>query len=80
MNRVLTRFSIFTLRETIVSAANKIFSNPRFSRCFSSRLEDPEMEEFTDYLDNLKNYEKSDVPKGARTDSEDGFDLERVRR
>ncbi|KAL6972062.1 dihydrofolate synthase [Sarracenia purpurea var. burkii] len=80
MNRVLTQFSIFTLRETIVSAANKIFSNPRLNRCFSSRSEDPEMEEFTDYLDNLKNYEKSGVPKGAGTDSEDGFDLGRVRR
>lgn len=38
------------------------------------------MEEFTNYLDNLKNYEKSGVPRGAGTDSKDGFDLGRMRR
>ncbi|KAL6972061.1 dihydrofolate synthase [Sarracenia purpurea var. burkii] len=80
MNMVLTRFSIFTLRETIVSAAYEIFSNPRLNRYFSSTSEDLEMEEFTDYLDNLRNYEKTGVPKGTGTDSEDGFDLGRARR
>lgn len=33
-----------------------------------------------EYLDNLKNYEKSGVPKGAGTDSKYGFDLSRMRR
>ena len=33
-----------------------------------------------EYLDSLKNHEKSGVPKGAGTDSEDGFDLGRMRR
>ncbi|KAK7385032.1 hypothetical protein VNO78_30739 [Psophocarpus tetragonolobus] len=39
-----------------------------------------EMKDFLDYLDSLKNYEKSGVPRGAGTDSEDGFDLGRMRR
>ncbi|KAI4378163.1 hypothetical protein MLD38_015684 [Melastoma candidum] len=38
------------------------------------------MPEFMDYLDSLKNYEKSGVPKDAGTDSDDGFDLGRMRR
>ncbi|XP_076942527.1 dihydrofolate synthetase-like [Bidens hawaiensis] len=39
-----------------------------------------ELKEFNDYLNNLKNHEKSGVPKGAGTDSEDGFDLGRMKR
>lgn len=38
------------------------------------------MEELVNYLDNLKNYEKAGVPRGAGTDSRDGFDLGRMRR
>ena len=33
-----------------------------------------------EYMDSLKNYEKVGVPKGAGTDSNDGFDLSRMRR
>ncbi|XP_074281779.1 dihydrofolate synthetase-like isoform X2 [Silene latifolia] len=36
--------------------------------------------EVVDYLDNLKDYEKSGVPENAGTDSSDGFDLGRMRR
>lgn len=32
------------------------------------------------YLERLKNYEKEGVPRGAGTDSADGFDLERMER
>jgi hypothetical protein len=32
-----------------------------------------------EYMDSLKNYEKVGVPKGAGTDSDDGFDLSRMR-
>lgn len=46
----------------------------------STYAEEPELKELTDYLESLKNYEKSGVPKGAGTDSEDGFDLGRMRR
>ncbi|KAF3794601.1 Dihydrofolate synthetase [Nymphaea thermarum] len=49
-------------------------------RWFSSQSEDPRLMEFVDYLETLKNYEKLGVPKGAGTDSDDGFDLGRMRR
>ncbi|XP_031500277.1 dihydrofolate synthetase isoform X3 [Nymphaea colorata] len=49
-------------------------------RWFSSQSEDPRLVEFVDYLETLKNYEKLGVPKGAGTDSDDGFDLGRMRR
>ncbi|KAF9614944.1 hypothetical protein IFM89_021374 [Coptis chinensis] len=52
-----------------------------FLRGFSSyRNEDPKLNEFVDYLEKLKNYEKSGVPKGAGTNSDDGFDLGRMNR
>lgn len=46
----------------------------------STFSDEPELKEFIDYIDNLKNYEKCGVPKDAGTDSEDGFDLGRMRR
>jgi len=46
-------------------------------RTFSSK---PEMKDLLDYLDSLKNFEKSGVPRGAGTDSDEGFDLGRTRR
>ncbi|XP_038905573.1 dihydrofolate synthetase [Benincasa hispida] len=49
-------------------------------QCFSTHPEDQHMTEFMEYLDSLKNYEKLGVPKGAGTDSDDGFDLGRMRR
>ncbi|KAI9161448.1 hypothetical protein LWI28_017580 [Acer negundo] len=47
---------------------------------FSTYSEEPELKDLMEYLDSLKNHEKSGVPKGAGTDSEDGFDLGRMRR
>uniref|UniRef100_A0A453JJM3 Mur ligase central domain-containing protein n=3 Tax=Aegilops tauschii subsp. strangulata TaxID=200361 RepID=A0A453JJM3_AEGTS len=35
---------------------------------------------FLEYMDMLRNYERSGVPRGAGTDSDDGFDLGRMRR
>ncbi|XP_057433876.1 dihydrofolate synthetase [Lotus japonicus] len=49
-------------------------------RAMCSRQEDPEMKDLLDYIDSLKNYEKSGVPTGAGTDSDDGFDLRRMTR
>ncbi|XP_041015251.1 dihydrofolate synthetase isoform X2 [Juglans microcarpa x Juglans regia] len=49
-------------------------------RCFSTQSEDPELNDFMEYMDSLKNYEKLGVPSGSGTDSEDGFDLGRMRR
>lgn len=46
----------------------------------SEEEEEAEAKDFVDFIDNLKNYEKAGVPKGAGTDSEDGFDLGRMKR
>lgn len=79
--RSVTGGTIFTTyRETLVSATAKTLNTFTFDRGLSFLQEDPELKEFTGYLDNLKNYEKSGVPRGAGTDSEDGFDMGRMRR
>ncbi|KAL1225603.1 Dihydrofolate synthetase [Cardamine amara subsp. amara] len=45
-----------------------------------STTEDPELSDFVEFLESHKNYEKSGVPKGAGTDSGEGFDLGRMKR
>lgn len=42
--------------------------------------EEGQLGEFLEYMDRLRNYERSGVPRGAGTDSGDGFDLGRMRR
>uniref|UniRef100_A0ACD5X2A2 Uncharacterized protein n=1 Tax=Avena sativa TaxID=4498 RepID=A0ACD5X2A2_AVESA len=42
--------------------------------------EEGQLGEFLEYMDRLRNYERSGVPRGAGTDSDDGFDLGRMRR
>ncbi|KAK1321514.1 Folylpolyglutamate synthase [Acorus calamus] len=42
--------------------------------------EESELKGFLDYLESLKNYERSGVPLNAGTDSSDGFDLGRMSR
>lgn len=78
----VSRRRCFLHRETLLLAGEKIPFRLGFIRDFLTTLEDDdrEMKEFIDYLDSLKNYEKSGVPKGAGTDSDDGFDLGRMRR
>ncbi|CAA0830861.1 Folylpolyglutamate synthetase family protein [Striga hermonthica] len=50
-------------------------------RPFSTALSESEgLKEFTEYMDNLKNYERIGVPRGAGTDSGGGFDLGRMGR
>lgn len=50
-------------------------------RHFSAAMsESHELKEFMEYMENLKNYEKIGVPKDAGTDSDDGFDLDRMKR
>ncbi|KAH9677353.1 Dihydrofolate synthetase [Citrus sinensis] len=58
----------------------KKFSIGSKSCFFSTSSEEPELMNFMNYLDSLKNFEKSGVPKGAGTDSDDGFDLGRMNR
>ncbi|CAH8277793.1 unnamed protein product [Arabidopsis lyrata] len=60
-----------------ISSAN-LTSNRNLSTISST--EDPELRDFVGFLESLKNYEKSGVPKGAGTDSGDGFDLSRMKR
>lgn len=48
-------------------------------RSFCSFMEDPQLNEMMEFLEKLNNYEKLGVPKGAGTDSDDGFDLQRMR-
>ncbi|KAM0944488.1 putative dihydrofolate synthase [Dioscorea sansibarensis] len=50
------------------------------SRTCCTMAEDRKLEGFLDFMEKLRNYEKSGVPKGAGTDSDDGFDLGRMRR
>jgi hypothetical protein len=42
--------------------------------------EEGKLGDFLEYMDRLRNYERSGVPRGAGTDSDDGFDLGRMRR
>lgn len=49
-------------------------------RTLSTAFECPETRELVEYLNNLKNYEKSGVPENAGTDTDGGFDLSRMRR
>ncbi|XP_015878195.1 dihydrofolate synthetase [Ziziphus jujuba] len=56
----------------------KYGGSSRKSLC--TRSEDTVLKDFMEYLDALKNYEKSGVPKSAGTDSDEGFDLGRMRR
>ena len=79
--KILTRQSILQHRPTLISSIcfgvlRKL--GPR--RWFSAHSEEPELKELMEYMDSLKNYEKVGVPKGAGTDSDDGFDLGRMRR
>ncbi|KAG8390375.1 hypothetical protein BUALT_Bualt01G0076900 [Buddleja alternifolia] len=49
-------------------------------RPFSTFSESHALNEFMEYMEKLKNYEKIGVPKDAGVDSGDGFDLGRMRR
>ncbi|KAL7612096.1 dihydrofolate synthetase isoform X1 [Lactuca sativa] len=71
------------LHKSLIAAGNRTLVNDiGFKHKFSGLIseEESELKEFNDYLDNLKNHEKSGVPKGAGTDSDDGFDLGRMKR
>ncbi|KAI3974887.1 hypothetical protein MKX01_004998, partial [Papaver californicum] len=68
------------LHRTKISVTCRIHKLGVFGNLRSMTTEEPELKEFTDYLDNLKNYEKSGVPIGAGTDSNDGFDMGRMDR
>ncbi|KAK9994692.1 hypothetical protein SO802_024395 [Lithocarpus litseifolius] len=79
--KILTRQSILTHRPTLISSISfRVLRKLGPRRWFSAHSEEPELKELMEYMDSLKNYEKVGVPKGAGTDSDDGFDLGRMRR
>ncbi|XP_045789160.1 dihydrofolate synthetase [Trifolium pratense] len=73
---MLLHFKSFLLSSSRRGITRKVCS----VRTMCSYREDLEMKDLLDYIDSLKNYEKSGVPTGAGTDSHDGFDLGRMRR
>ncbi|XVF53447.1 hypothetical protein PTKIN_Ptkin05aG0100100 [Pterospermum kingtungense] len=74
LKRIISRYSTLTHREPL-----KRF-HLESKQWLSTFTEELELTDFTQYIDSLKNYEKSGVPKDAGTDSDDGFDLGRMRR
>ncbi|KAF3959759.1 hypothetical protein CMV_015453 [Castanea mollissima] len=79
--KILTRQSILPHRLTLISSISfGVLRKLGPRRWFSAHSEEPELKELMEYMDSLKNYEKMGVPKGAGTDSDDGFDLGRMRR
>ncbi|WJX16610.1 dihydrofolate synthase [Trifolium repens] len=73
---MLLHFKPFLLSSSRRGITRKVCS----IRTMCSYQEDLEMKDLLDYIDSLKNHEKSGVPTGAGTDSHDGFDLGRMRR
>ncbi|KAL0340995.1 UNVERIFIED_CONTAM: Dihydrofolate synthetase [Sesamum radiatum] len=79
MVRSLTALQLNRRRIPLFANSRTLLDAP--SRPFSTALsESQELNEFIEYMEKLKNYEKTGVPKGAGTDSGDGFDLGRMRR
>ncbi|KAB1204980.1 Folylpolyglutamate synthase [Morella rubra] len=79
--KLLTRHPVLFRGQTLIpSISIGVLGKVGFKRCFSTHLEDPELKDFMEYMDSLRNYEKLGVPRGAGTDSVDGFDLGRMRR
>lgn len=74
---------LFRRQKSSIAVGGRTLLNGLGLKCNFSGLisdEESELKEFNSYLDNLKNHEKSGVPKGAGTDSNDGFDLGRMKR
>ncbi|GLT76301.1 hypothetical protein SLA2020_479710 [Shorea laevis] len=77
----ISQYSTFTHGRPMLCSINRgALTELGHKRWFSTYREDTELNDFIEYIDALKNYEKMGVPKGAGTDSDDGFDLGRMRR
>ncbi|KAK8704733.1 hypothetical protein V6N13_048347 [Hibiscus sabdariffa] len=50
-----------------------------WNQWFSSYTEESELKSFIQYIDSLKSYEKFNIPKDTDTESDDRFDLGRMR-
>ncbi|OMO56400.1 Folylpolyglutamate synthetase [Corchorus olitorius] len=64
--KLIGQFSALTRRKPLK------FYHLESKQWFSTCTEEPELKDFIQYIDALKNYEKSGVPKDAGTDSDDG--------
>lgn len=67
------------------SSCSSLIPQLRWRRLRSSSAmarggEGEELGVFSEYMERLRNYERIGVPRGAGTDSGDGFDLGRMRR
>lgn len=80
--KLLSQFRIPTRRNSLPTSAVGfgLLKYGGSRQCLCTRSEGPELKDFMEYLDALKDYEKSGVPKSAGTDSDEGFDLGRMRR
>ncbi|XP_074291663.1 dihydrofolate synthetase-like isoform X2 [Silene latifolia] len=75
-----SRYAKFSWKRCL--ALDSVFPSVKLGcvRKLFTSSECPETRELVEYLDNLKNFEKLGVPENAGTDSNDGFDLDRMRR
>ncbi|KAK9914417.1 hypothetical protein M0R45_038198 [Rubus argutus] len=79
--KLFRRCSVLTSRTGLISSIRVgLLSNAGSERVLCTHSEDSELKDLMEYMNSLKNYEKSGVPVGAGTDSDDGFDLGRMRR
>uniref|UniRef100_A0A0E0FE42 Mur ligase central domain-containing protein n=1 Tax=Oryza meridionalis TaxID=40149 RepID=A0A0E0FE42_9ORYZ len=80
---MLPRFPVSLLRSRSLlrgSARRGLVTAMAGGRGGAGGGEDGQLGEFYEYMERLRNYERSGVPRGAGTDSDDGFDLGRMRR
>ncbi|KAG6426558.1 hypothetical protein SASPL_110783 [Salvia splendens] len=75
VSSIACRFTALVLQPLF--AKSRALPRASCRRLSTASTEAPEMDAF---MEKLKNYEKIGVPKGAGTDSCDGFDLGRMRR
>ncbi|KAH0972635.1 hypothetical protein GBA52_024791 [Prunus armeniaca] len=67
-------------KSQISSIGVGLLRNVGSRRGFCANSDDSELKDLMEYMNSLKNYKKSGVPKDAGTDLEDRFDLGRMRR
>lgn len=75
--KLVVRLPPIPLRKALTRPHHRALA---LSRGLGTSSQDREMGELVAHIDSLKNYEKLGVPKGAGTDTDDGFDLGRIRR
>lgn len=79
--KLISQYSTLTGGKTVIRSMNRgNLCELGLKQWFCTYREDPELKDFIEYIDALKNYEKMGVPKDAGTDCDDGFDLGRMKR